>query len=319
MVFPLMFMLLPCALAAACSREPSSRDRGSLVDREGEGHTSRVDRDALAEFLLRRRAALVPADVGLSAGSRRRTAGLRREEVAQLAAMSTDYYTRLEQRRGPQPSVQIISSLARALRLSTDERDYLHRVCGYPAPDRAVFTDYVRPGMLRVLDRLHDTPAFVVSALDEVLVQNDAARALLGDASHLTGWERSGIYRWFAHPATERLRYRAVDHERQSRAVVASLRAAYGAWGASSRAGEIAAELTRISPEFAELWEIHEVQRRFEHHKVIVHPELGEIEVDCQAMFTEDESQALIVLTAAPGSDAESKLELLRVIGTQTV
>ena len=233
--------------------------------------------------------------------------------------MSTDYYTRLEQRRGPQPSVQILSSLARALRLTIDERDYLHRVCGYPAPDRAVFADYVRPGMLRVLDRLHDTPAFVVSALDEVLVQNDAARALLGDASHLTGLERSGIYRWFARADTERLRYPASDHARQSRAMVASLRAAHGAWGPRSRAGEIVASLTAASAEFVELWKIHEVQRRFEHHKVLIHQELGEIEVDCQAMFTEDESQALVVLTAAPGSDAESKLELLRVIGTQTV
>lgn len=278
-----------------------------------------MDRDALAEFLLRRREALKPADVGLSAGPRRRTIGLRREEVAQLAAMSTDYYTRLEQRRGPQPSVQIISSLARALRLSSDERDYLHRICGYPAPDRTVFTDYVRPGMLRVLDRLHDTPAFVVSALEEILVQNDAARALLGDASHLTGYERSGIYRWFAHPASERVRYPESDHARHSRALVASLRAAHGAWGARSRAGDIVAELTALSAEFAELWDIHEVQRRFELHKVMIHPELGEIEVDCQVLFTEDESQALIVLTAAQGSEAESKLELLRVIGSQKV
>lgn len=278
-----------------------------------------VDRDALAEFLLRRREALVPADVGLSAGPRRRTVGLRREEVAQLAAMSTDYYTRLEQRRGPQPSVQILSSLARALRLTSDERDYLHRVCGYPAPDRSVFTDYVRPGMQRVLDRLHDTPAFVVSALDEVLVQNDAARALLGDARHLTGLDRSGIYRWFARPETERSRYPEGDHARQSRSMVAALRAAHGAGGSRSRAGEIVSALSVVSTEFRELWKIHEVQRRFEHHKVLIHPELGEIEVDCQALFTEDESQALVVLTAAPGSEAESKLELLRVIGTQTV
>lgn len=278
-----------------------------------------MDRDALAEFLLRRREALSPSDVGLSAGARRRTVGLRREEVAQLAAMSTDYYTRLEQRRGPQPSAQILASLARALRLTPDERDYLYRVCGHSAPDRAGATDYVRPGILRVLDRLHDTPAFVVSVLDEVLVQNDAARALLGDASGLTGLDRSGIYRWFAHPEQERRRYPEQDHARQSRALVASLRAAHGVLGARSRAGDIAKELAERSAEFAELWSIHEVARRFEQHKVMIHPELGAIEVDCQALFTEDESQALIVLTAAPGSDAASKLELLRVIGTQTV
>lgn len=278
-----------------------------------------MDRDALAEFLLRRREALTPADVGLSTGPRRRTAGLRREEVAQLATMSTDYYTRLEQRRGPQPSVQILGALARALRLTEDERDYLFRLCGHSAPDRARVTEYVRPGILRVLDRLHDTPAFVVSVLDEVLVQNDASRALVGDASGLTGLDRSGIYRWFAYPELERRRYRAVDHDRQARALVGSLRAAHGIMGARSRAGEIVNELSARSPEFVALWDAHEVSRRFEQHKVMVHPELGEIEVDCQALFTEDESQALIVLTAAPGSEAASKLEFLRVLGTQKV
>lgn len=262
---------------------------------------------------------LQPSDVGLSAGVRRRTPGLRREEVAQLATMSTDYYTRLEQQRGPQPSPQILAALARALRLTSDERDYLHRVAGHSAPDRAAVIDFVRPGMLRILDRLHDAPAFVVSVLDEVLVQNDAARALLGDAGHLVGLERSGIYRWFAHPESERERYLESDRGRQSRSLVASLRAAQGLLGSRSRAGEIVRELTDRSPEFVRLWEAQEVRRRFEEHKVLVHPELGEIEVDCQALFTEDESQALIVLTAAPGSESASKLELVRVLGTQVV
>lgn len=278
-----------------------------------------MDRHALAEFLLRRRETLQPSDVGLSEGARRRTPGLRREEVAQLAAMSTDYYTRLEQRRGPQPSIQIVAALARALRLTSDERDYLHRVCGHSAPDRAAFADHVRPGMLRILDRLHDSPAFVVSALDEILVQNDAARALLGDASALEGLERSGIHRWFAQPEIERSRYPERDHARQSRSQVAALRAAHGTLGTRSRAGEIVRDLTARSAEFVELWEAQEVRRRFEEHKVLIHPELGEIEVDCQALFTEDESQALIVLTAAPGSESASKLELVRVLGTQIV
>lgn len=278
-----------------------------------------MDRDALAEFLLRRRESLQPSDVGLSEGARRRTPGLRREEIAQLAAMSTDYYTRLEQRRGPQPSIQIVAALARALRLTSDERDYLHRVCGHSAPDRAASADHVRPGMLRILDRLHDSPAFVVSALDEVLVQNDAARALLGDTSALQGLERSGIHRWFARAETERRRYPERDHARQSRAQVAALRAAHGMLGTRSRAGEIVKDLATRSAEFVELWEAQEVRRRFEEHKVLVHPELGEIEVDCQALFTEDESQALIVLTAAPGSESASKLELVRVLGTQLV
>lgn len=276
-----------------------------------------MDRDALADFLLRHRDALRPGDVGLSAGSRRRTPGLRREEVAQLAAMSTDYYTRLEQRRGPQPSTQMLASIARALRLTPDERDYLFRVAGHSAPDRATVADYVAPALLRVLDRLVDTPALILNPLSETLVQNDSARALFGDASRYTGLERSSVYRWFLDPERERAHYPEDDHDRQSRANVSSLRAAYGAMGAQSRAGELVRELLRRSPEFAAIWETQEVRRRFEDHKVLIHPEVGAIEVECQALHTEDESQVLLVLTAAPRSESEDKLKLLAVLGTQ--
>ncbi|WP_042376982.1 helix-turn-helix transcriptional regulator [Gordonia alkanivorans] len=276
-----------------------------------------MDRDALAGFLVSRRNNLQPSDVGLVTGARRRTAGLRREEIAQLATMSTDYYTRLEQRRGPQPSTQMLAALARALRLTPDERDYMYRVAGHSAPDRVVGSDYIAPGLLRVLDRLTGTPALILSALGETLVQNDSARALFGDVSHLTGFERSAIYRWFIQPDVERRRYPEDDHDRQSRAQVASLRAAYGVMGARSRAGEMVRELCRRSEEFAALWETHLVSRRFEDHKTLIHPELGHIEVDCQALFTEDEAQVLLVLTAAPRTDAAEKIELLNVLGTQ--
>ncbi|WP_454050059.1 helix-turn-helix transcriptional regulator [Cellulomonas sp. Marseille-Q8402] len=276
-----------------------------------------MDRDALADFLVRHREALRPGDVGLSPGVRRRAPGLRREEVAQLAVMSTDYYTRLEQRRGPQPSTQMLGSVARALRLTPDERDYLYRVAGHSAPDRASTADYVAPGLLRVLDRLTDTPAFILDALGRTLVQNDPARALLGDAAGLAGWERSAIYRWFVHPEQERWRYPEADRDRQGRAQVASLRAAHGSMGPRSQAGDLVRELTARSAEFARLWKAHEVSRRFEDHKVLIHPEIGPVEVDCQALFTEDESQALLVLTAPPRSEAEGKLKLLAVLGTQ--
>jgi hypothetical protein len=119
------------------------------------------------------------------------------------------------------------------------------------------------------------------------------------------------------HPEHERWRYPEDDRDRQSRAQVASLRAAYGRMGPHSRAGELVRELTGLSPEFAGLWAAHEVSRRFEDHKVLIHPQIGSIEVDCQVLFTEDESQALLVLTAPPRSEAESKLTLLAVLGTQ--
>jgi len=275
-----------------------------------------MDRGALADFLRRRREGLRPEEVGLPIGARRRTRGLRREEVAALAAMSTDYYTRLEQQRGPQPSEQMLASLARALRLTSDERDYLFRIAGHNAPTAATAATHVAPALLRVLDRLSDTPALILSNLGETLVQNRMADALFGDKSGYTGLARSEIYRWFTDPA-ERLRYPEHDRDRQSRAQVANLRAAYGSMGPRSRAGELARALQKASAEFAALWERHEVAKRFEDHKTLIHPELGPIEVDCQVLFTEDQSQALLVLTAPPRTEGYEKLQLLAVLGQQ--
>jgi transcriptional regulator with XRE-family HTH domain len=274
-----------------------------------------MDRSALAEFLRRKRESLRPADVGLPDGARRRAAGLRREEVAALAVMSTDYYTRLEQQRGPQPSEQMLAALARALRLTIGERDYLFQVAGRGAPTAAsVGSAHVAPALLRVLDRLYDTPALILSNVGETLVQNRMAEALFGDKSGYTGFGRSDIYRWFTDPA-ERLRYPQDDRDRQSRALVANLRATYGSMGTSSRAGELVRLLQKASPEFAGIWERHEVARRFEDHKILIHPELGPIELDCQVLFTEDQSQALLVLTAPPRSEGSEKLRLLGVLG----
>jgi transcriptional regulator with XRE-family HTH domain len=276
-----------------------------------------MDRAALAEFLRRRREALQPSDVGLPAGARRRAPGLRREEVAALAVMSTDYYTRLEQRRGPQPSEQMLASLARALRLTSGERNYLFQIAGHNAPASVPAAEHVAPALLRVLDRLSDTPAVILSSLGETLVQNRMAEALFGDKSGCTGLARSEVYRWFTDPA-ERLRYPEHDRDRQSRAEVANLRAAYGSMGPNSRAGELVQALRKASAEFAGLWERHEVARRFADHKTLIHPELGEIELDCQALFTEDQSQALLVLTAPTSTEGYEKLQLLAVLGHQT-
>jgi transcriptional regulator with XRE-family HTH domain len=272
-----------------------------------------MDRASLADFLRRRREALRPGDVGLPAGARRRTRGLRREEVAALALMSVDYYTRLEQQRGPQPSEQMLASLARALRLTGGEQDYLFQTAGHNPPASVAAAAHVAPALLRVLDRLSDTPAIILSSLGETLVQNRMAEALFGDMSGCTGLARSEIYRWFTDPAVRRY-YPEDDRDRQSRAQVAGLRAAYRTMGPDSRAGELVRALQKASPEFAGLWERHEVAKRFAEHKILIHPELGPIEVDCQALFTEDQSQALLVLTAPPRTDGYEKLQLLAVL-----
>lgn len=228
--------------------------------------------------------------------------------------MSTDYYTRLEQQRGPQPSAHMLASLARALRLTAGERDYLYRVAGHNAPASLSTSPHVAPALLRVLDRLDDTPALILTDLGETLVQNRMATALFGDASKHTGLARSAIYRWFTDPA-ERTVYPEADRDRQSRAQVANLRAAHGLRGPRSQAGELVRTLQKANKEFAGLWALHEVAQRFEDHKTLIHPEIGSIELDCQALFTEDQSQTLLVLTAPPRSANYEKLQLLAVLG----
>jgi transcriptional regulator with XRE-family HTH domain len=254
-------------------------------------------------------------DVGLPAGSRRRASGLRREEVAALAGMSTDYYARLEQRRGPQPSEQMIMAIARALRLSLDERDHLLRIAGHNAPTRMLRTDHVAPGLMRVFDRLDDTPAMIVSDLAESLAQNRLATALLGDQAAYRGHARSAVYRWFTD-LTTRQHYPDRDHDYQSRIQVAALRAAAGL-RPDQRASALVGALRAASSEFGEIWDRHEVNVRESDHKTLVHPELGEIEVDCQKLFTDNRAQMLLVFTARPGSEGNEKLQLLSVLGNQ--
>lgn len=275
-----------------------------------------MDRDQLAQFLRTRREALRPEDVGLARGPRRRTPGLRREEVAQLAGMSTDYLNRLEQARGPQPSDQMLSAIARALHLTRSEHDHLFRLAGHPAPDRAASTDHVSPGMLRILDRLHDTPAQIISELGETLVQTGPAKALLGDASPLTGLARATVYRWFTDPASREV-YVREDHDERGRTFVAELRSALARPATAARAREIVSDLERRSPDFARVWGEHDVAEKHPQTKRFQHPEVGELTLDCQTLLDSETGQRLLVFTARPGTPDADRLALLCVIGTQ--
>jgi transcriptional regulator with XRE-family HTH domain len=275
-----------------------------------------IDRAQLADFLRKRRNALRPGDVGLTSGPHRRTEGLRREEVAALCGMSVDYLARLEQQRGPQPSDQMLAAIARGLRLTLDERDHLFQLAGRNAPHRALRADHVNPGMMRVLDRLYDTPAQVVTGLGEVLVQTQTATALLGAPSQYTGKQRSLIYRWFTDVDARRI-YPHEDHEMHSRAFAADLRTLVSREGNASRAAAMVRELVEASPEFKRVWAAHEVGLVRSDLKRIVHPELGVLELHCQMLFDFDQSQALLVFTATPGSESYEKLQLLSVIGEQ--
>jgi transcriptional regulator with XRE-family HTH domain len=266
-----------------------------------------MDRARLADYLRTRREALQPEDVGLPRGQRRRTRGLRREEVAVLSDMSIDYYSRLEQPRGPHPSEQMLGALARGLRMSLEERDHLFQLAGYATPPRTADSDHVNPGLMRIFDGLRGSAAQVLTHLGESLLQTPLSVALLGDEGRFTGLSRSAHYRWFTSPSA-RLRVPADDHAERGRMIVADLQSSYGR---SPRASAIVDSLRSSSPEFQDLWSQNPVASRYCAMKRLVHPEVGELELDCQRLIDPDQSQQLVVYTAPPGTASADKLVLL--------
>ncbi|GAA2373843.1 helix-turn-helix transcriptional regulator [Streptomyces carpaticus] len=278
-----------------------------------------VRHSELGAFLRSRRERIRPADVGLPHGPRRRVPGLRRDEVAQLAGASVDYYNELERGAGSQPSEQMIAALARALRLSADERDYLYHLADRPVPAHGGSASHVHPGMLDLLGRVASTPAQVITDLHVTLVQNPPAVALLGDHSGFRGARASFIHRWFTEPGTRAL-YPEADHAGQSRVLVADLRAAAARRDArDTEAGSMISTLLNVSAEFAALWADHDVAVRRDDRKRINHPGLGLVEVNCLNLFSEDGRQRLLWFTPAVGTGSGDLLDLLSVLGTQEV
>ncbi|NQX05121.1 helix-turn-helix domain-containing protein [Rathayibacter sp. VKM Ac-2856] len=273
-----------------------------------------IDRDGLAAFLRLRREALQPEDVGLTRGPRRRTSGLRREEAAALCHMSTDYYARLERGTGPQPSEQMIAAIAQGLHLSLGERDHVFRLAGHRPPARGAAGEHIGPGLLRILDRLQDTPAEIVTELGETLRQTPLGAALLGDASQRTGAERSLGYRWFTEPAV-REAYPEEERARLSRIYVAGLRELVTLRGPGSRAAALVELVAGRSEEFRALWAEHQVGLQPPATKRFLHPTVGMLELECQTLLDPEQSHRLLVYTAVPGSESAGKLELLAVVG----
>ncbi|CAG7657706.1 helix-turn-helix transcriptional regulator [Actinacidiphila bryophytorum] len=274
----------------------------------------------LGAFLRTRRDRIRPAEVGLPHGPRRRVPGLRREEVAQLAGLSADYYTELERgsvKNGVQPSAQTLAALARALRLNGDERDHLFHLAERPVPPSAHGPSaHVQPALLGLLDRLSNTPARVITDLHETLVENDLARALLGGSPAQRGPAASFVYRWFTDPRSREI-YPREDHPHHSRVFAADLQAAAARRGRDAEVARMVAVLRRSSEEFAALWATHDVAVRRMDHKRIVHPLLGVVELDCYNLLSEDGRQRLLWFTAPPGSRGAEQLDLLSVVGTQ--
>ncbi|MEV0894065.1 helix-turn-helix transcriptional regulator [Promicromonospora sp. MEB111] len=277
-----------------------------------------IDRTGLAGFLRNRREALQPEDVGMPRGQRRRTSGLRREEVATLCNMSADYYSRLERERGPQPSQQMLASIAQGLHLSIDERDHLFRLAGHNPPPRGSSSEHINPGLLRILDRLEDTPAEIVTELGETLRQTPMGVALTGDTTRYTGPARSLGYRWFTDPGVRDL-YAPEEHAFMTRMYAAGLRGLVTLRGPDSRAAYLADLLLDSNEEFRRVWDDHEIGIHPHQMKHFVHPEVGALELNCQRLIDPGQAHALMVYTAVPGSESYEKLQVLSVIGAQSL
>ncbi|MGW0082310.1 helix-turn-helix transcriptional regulator [Streptomyces sp. NPDC003393] len=277
-----------------------------------------MDKHALAAFLRSKREQIRPEDVGLPRGFRRRTPGLRREEVAQLAHISTDHYSRLEQARGRHPSRQVLQGIARALRLSDQERAHLFSLAGELEQDaERMPSREVDPATAALLDRLADTPALVLDNTCRVLAWNELAAALFEDFSALRATDRNVLRRYFLHPDGDHGAYGITDHRRFVITAVSYLRVATTRYPNSAELGALIDDLLAGSAEFARLW--HSQELHIEHHarQAFHHPRIGAIELDFDILTIPDRDQQLVLFTAAPDSSDYRNLQLLKVIGTQ--
>jgi transcriptional regulator with XRE-family HTH domain len=277
-----------------------------------------MDKQELGTFLRSRRERLRPEDVGLPSGPRRRTPGLRREEVAVLAHISTEYYVRLEQGRAvSRPSGEVLAGIPGALLLTDAESDNLHVLAG-TAPSRSrLHRRDVRPSILALLERLPQTAGFVMSAAFEVLAWNDLAAALIEDFAALAPKDRNLARRVFL--GSERPGapvYGIADTTEFRDQAVMELRAALARYPTNPAVTGLIDELRDASPDFARLWDRHDVQAAPTLTKTFRHPAVGEITVDCDSLALTERDQHLVLYSAPQGSPSAEALALLNILGT---
>ena len=282
----------------------------------------RADETALGATIRAWRDRLTPADVGLPAGRARRAAGLRREELAELAGVSVDYVVRLEQGRASTPSAQVVSALARALRLSTQQRDHLYRLAGLQPPLDGMINDHIPPGMQRVLTRLGETPVAVFTADWRLAWWNRSWAALLGDPSVIAPADRNLIKSRFPVPGGPSRRLAALpivseNRAASDRAIVADLRRASARYPGDPRLAALIRRTLDGNARFAALWHDGAVGGHAEDRKTIRHPDIGDVTVDCDVLNDSDTDLKIVIYTAAPGSEDATKLDLALVAGVR--
>lgn len=258
-----------------------------------------------------------PAAVGMAQNAPRRAPGLRREELALLAGISIDYLVRLEQGRAGAPSAQVCTALARALQLSDAEQAHLFRLAGH-AHDTTRIPRMIPASVRRIVDRLDRHPVGVYDATWTLLSWNLLWAALFGDPSALGERARNTVWRHFTVGAVERVRQTPDEVRAFENSMVADLRATAGRYPDDPGLAALLADLRRI-PAFAALWDRQLVAEHLQSRKVVVHPEVGEVAVDCDVLATQRSDLRVVVFTPQPDSDARSRLDLLATLGTQTI
>jgi transcriptional regulator with XRE-family HTH domain len=266
----------------------------------------------LGEFLRRRREELSPADVGLPAGGRRRTPGLRRDEVAGLAHMSAVYYERLEQGRGPVPSATVLAGIAEALRLTADERSHVATLAGQAPPPVSGGSGEVDPGLeyvMRAMDQT--TPASITDDLSTVVAQNWLNLELFGEFTGLPGHGSNLIWRWFTSAEWRHYLEPVSQHEGTGQFYVADLRAAIARRGHDSEAAALVDELRQVSAEFVRIWDQHNVSALYCTTKTVHEARVGRLDLDCAVVTSPLSQQRLLLLRPVPGTPARERLESL--------
>ncbi|KAB2352262.1 helix-turn-helix transcriptional regulator [Actinomadura rudentiformis] len=278
-----------------------------------------VDGTTLGATLRAWRDRIAPATAGLPSRRSRRAKGLRREELAELAGISVDYVVRLEQGRATTPSAQVVAALARALQLTDAERDHLYRLAGLVPPADREVSDHIPPGLRRLLNRLDDTAAAVFAADWQLIWWNRSWAGLLGDPSATPPRLRNFARDTFSiDGAGARLSHWPVTSLAQDTvesAVVSDLRRATGRFPDSDRLTHLIQVLTTGNERFAELWSSGTVGAHREDHKIVDHPAVGPISVDCDVMTDGDAERKIVILTAAPDTEDETRFRLAVLSG----
>ncbi|WP_291754471.1 helix-turn-helix transcriptional regulator [Cellulomonas sp. 73-92] len=270
----------------------------------------------LGSALRRWRDRMTPEDVGLPVHGARRAPGLRREELAVLAGVSVEYVIRLEQGRAQSPSAQVLGSLARALRLTADERDHLFRLAGQSVPTSGRIRAHLTPGVQRLLRSLDDTPIAVFDAAWTLVAWTSLWAALLGEPAD--GRDRNLAWAHFTGRPSRVVR-RPADTAAFEAEMVGDLRSAVARFPDDTELHELVDRLRGASARFEELWSGGNVTVRSADRKTIAHPEVGELTVDCDVLTVEGADLRVVAYSAEPGTEDAERLALVRVVGLQTM